>query len=123
MLFIYVLLFLVAAIKWGDWRRWRDFYPTILFFIVGDLLKNFLLYNHWLWTYKETIVFENIFRNHTIINIMKYENRCLYMFYIILEKTVSIVLVSIMGHNKTGGAYIMKMKNTRWHPCGITNLT
>jgi hypothetical protein len=70
MLFIYVILFLFAAIKWGDWRRWRDYYPTILFFIVGDLLKNFLLYNHWLWTYKETIVFESIFRNHTIINIM-----------------------------------------------------
>ncbi|OLS40636.1 CBO0543 family protein [Bacillus sp. MRMR6] len=70
MLIIYVLVFLVAAIIWGDWKGWRVYYPTILFFIVGDLLKNFLLYNHWLWTYKETMFFENILRNHTIINLM-----------------------------------------------------
>jgi hypothetical protein len=32
-----VALFLFAAIKWGDWRKWRNYYPTILFFMVGDL--------------------------------------------------------------------------------------
>ncbi|MET3698654.1 hypothetical protein SAMN05877753_104111 [Bacillus oleivorans] len=67
---IFNFLFLLAAIKWGDWKNWRDYYPTILFFWVGDLLKSYLLYNHWLWTYQETIFAENILRNHTIISLM-----------------------------------------------------
>lgn len=68
--FILNAVFLLAAIKWGDWRRWKEYYSTILFFIVGDLLKNYLLYNHWMWTYKETIFGDNILRNHTIISLL-----------------------------------------------------
>jgi len=30
-----------------------DYYPTILFFIIGDLLYSRLLYNHQLWAYQE----------------------------------------------------------------------
>ncbi|HZG71289.1 MAG TPA: CBO0543 family protein [Chondromyces sp.] len=67
---IFNLLFLSAAIKWGDWRRWSNYYPTLLFFIVGDLLKNFLLYNYPMWTYQEVFFAENVLRNHTIINLM-----------------------------------------------------
>jgi hypothetical protein len=67
---IYNGLFLVAAIKWGDWKHWNKYYSTILFFIVGDLLKNFLMYNHYVWSYQETIFAENLLRNHTIISLM-----------------------------------------------------
>jgi hypothetical protein len=70
MLLLYVALFLFAAIIWGDWRNWRVYYPTILFLMVGDLLKNFLFYNYWMWTYKETMFLESILRNHTIINLI-----------------------------------------------------
>jgi len=70
MLIIYVAVFLLAAIIWGDWRSWRLYYSTILFFIVGDLLKNFLFYNYWMWTYQETMFAKNILRNHTIISII-----------------------------------------------------
>ena len=63
-------LFLSAAIKWGDWRNWRDDYPTILFFVLGDLLKNFLFYNYWMWTFQETIFEQNILQNHTFILLM-----------------------------------------------------
>lgn len=68
--FIYNALFLIVGVKWGDWRNWRDYYPTILFFIIGDLLKNFLLYNYRMWTYQETIIGESILRNHTFISLM-----------------------------------------------------
>jgi hypothetical protein len=67
---IYNGLFLLAAIKWGDWKHWMKYYSTILFFIIGDLLKNFLMYNHSVWTYQETIFAENLLRNHTIISLM-----------------------------------------------------
>jgi hypothetical protein len=65
----FALLFLVAAIKWGDWRNWKVYYPTILFFICGDLLKNSLLHDHRMWTYHE-LIFENIFFGHLIINLL-----------------------------------------------------
>jgi len=35
--FVYGFLYLFAAWKWGDWKNWREYYPTILFFIIGDL--------------------------------------------------------------------------------------
>lgn len=68
--FIFNLLFLVAGIKWGNWRNWKIYYSTILFFIGGDLLKNALLHNHLMWEYKETIFGENILFSHFIINLM-----------------------------------------------------
>ncbi|WP_338448335.1 hypothetical protein R4Z09_19085 [Niallia oryzisoli] len=42
----HALLFLLAAMRWGDWLNWRMYYPTILFFIGGDLLKNALLHDY-----------------------------------------------------------------------------
>lgn len=66
----YALLFLLAAIKWGDWRNWRIYYPTILFFIGGDLLKNALLHNYRMWEYHEALFGEKIFFGHLIINLL-----------------------------------------------------
>ncbi|CAM4355570.1 hypothetical protein L1N85_15110 [Paenibacillus alkaliterrae] len=82
--FVYNALFLYAGIKWGDWRRWRDYYPTILFFICGDLLMNFLLYNYSMWTYQETFFGEQILRNHTFISLM--------IMFIVYPSTILIYL-------------------------------
>ncbi|MEE3952222.1 CBO0543 family protein [Peribacillus frigoritolerans] len=68
--FVFIALFLFAGIKWGDWRRWRDYYPTILFFIIGDLLYSCLLYNHQLWAFQETFFGMSILRNDTIISLI-----------------------------------------------------
>ncbi|MEH7226565.1 CBO0543 family protein [Bacillus sp. JJ1566] len=67
---VYNALFLLAAVKWGDWRRWREYYATILFFIVGDLLKNVLYHDYWVWTYQETMFAKNILINHTFITLL-----------------------------------------------------
>jgi hypothetical protein len=44
------LSFLIAGYKWGDWKNWRKYYSTILFFILMDLFYNFLLYHYPMWT-------------------------------------------------------------------------
>ncbi|RFB17999.1 hypothetical protein DZB84_03540 [Bacillus sp. HNG] len=67
---IYNALFLLAAVKWGDWRRWREYYPTILFFLIGDLLKNVFYHDYWIWTYQETIFAKDILSNHTFITLL-----------------------------------------------------
>lgn len=67
---LYNLLFLAAAIKWGDWKNWRTYYPTWLFFVGGDLFKNALLHDHLLWSYKETIFGTQFLLGHFIIDIV-----------------------------------------------------
>jgi hypothetical protein len=62
--------FFLAAIKWGDWKNWRDYYPTFLFFMVGDLLYQFLLYNKSMWLFQPSID-RGYLPNHTIIAIVK----------------------------------------------------
>lgn len=68
--FIFNFLFLLAALKWGDWRNWKLYYPTYLFFIGGDLFKNALLDDYRLWSYQETIFATNILFGHYVINFL-----------------------------------------------------
>jgi hypothetical protein len=45
----------MSAFKWGDWRRWEKYYPTILFVICLDLFSSILMYEHPLWVFKESL--------------------------------------------------------------------
>ena len=63
-------LFLIAGIKWGDWRNWREYHSTILFFWFGDLFYNFLCHDYLMWEYKESIFGSHILPNHTSISLL-----------------------------------------------------
>lgn len=43
--------YIAACFKWGVWRRWRDFYNTVLYVIIGDLAYQFVFNDYRLWTY------------------------------------------------------------------------
>ncbi|SHI77540.1 CBO0543 family protein [Desulfosporosinus lacus] len=43
------ILYILAAYKWGDWKNWKIYYPTILFWILGDYIYGYLTYNYPLW--------------------------------------------------------------------------
>lgn len=47
------IFFVLAAIKWGDWKHWKKYYPTIQFFIIGDLFYNLIFRDYPLWKFKE----------------------------------------------------------------------
>ncbi|MFC0560400.1 CBO0543 family protein [Halalkalibacter alkalisediminis] len=66
---IYNLLYILAGWRWGDWRNWKKYYPTILFLILCDLLHNFFAYNHPLWIYHENL-FPQLLLNHTTISLL-----------------------------------------------------
>ncbi|MDL4843061.1 CBO0543 family protein [Aquibacillus rhizosphaerae] len=72
MYFIYSFAFLLAGLKWGDWRNWRAYYPTILFIILIDILYNFLFYDYPMWSFEETVFGKSILSKHTYISIMNY---------------------------------------------------
>jgi hypothetical protein len=46
------ILTLIAAWKWGDWKNWRIYHTSMLYFALGNLLYNFLTANHFLWKLK-----------------------------------------------------------------------
>ncbi|PLS02438.1 CBO0543 family protein [Neobacillus cucumis] len=77
-------LFLLATIRWGDWKNWRRYYPTILFFIGGDLLKNTLFHDHRMWEYQETVLGEKILFGHLVINFL--------VMFVIYPSTILIYL-------------------------------
>lgn len=66
---VYNLIFCVAAWRFGDWRNWEKYYPTILFFVFGDLLHNFIMYDHYFWLFHENML-PTLLPNHTIISII-----------------------------------------------------
>lgn len=47
------VLLSIAAFKWGDWRNWKQYYPTILFAIMGNWTYELLTYRTPLWEYSD----------------------------------------------------------------------
>jgi hypothetical protein len=48
---LYCLLFSLICWRKGDLRNWRKYYPTILFFALGEMELNFIFYKYSLWQY------------------------------------------------------------------------
>lgn len=48
-----------------DWSNWKTYYPTIQFYIICNLLYNFLFYRHALWSYAA----KTSWLNHTVIDL------------------------------------------------------
>jgi hypothetical protein len=49
------ILSILIAWKWGDWRNWKLYYPTMLYYIVGDLSYIILSNDRPLWKYESPI--------------------------------------------------------------------
>ncbi|WP_047982321.1 CBO0543 family protein [Ornithinibacillus contaminans] len=67
---VYIFSFVIVGIKWADWKNWKQYYATILFFISCDLFHNLLTHDYPLWNYQETIFWEELLYNHTIISLL-----------------------------------------------------
>ncbi|MGD6896249.1 CBO0543 family protein [Bacillus infantis] len=65
-LLLVILVYILFAVYLVDWKRWNEFYPTIQYFIICNLLYNFLFYNHTLWSYHAVTV---DWLNHTLIEL------------------------------------------------------
>jgi len=63
MIFVYVSATILVCYKWGDWKSWREYYPTCLYFIIGDFIYKVLFYEHTLWQFEGLI-------NHTFSDFM-----------------------------------------------------
>ncbi|MRX72352.1 hypothetical protein GJU40_09335 [Bacillus lacus] len=65
-LLLVIVVWILFAYKFIDWRQWHKQYPTILFFVVINFVYNHLYFNHTLWAFRG-ITAEWL--NHSIINL------------------------------------------------------
>ena len=49
------VLGILACWKYGDWRHWRQYYPTILYVLIGDFVSDFLLCNKPLFSFGDFV--------------------------------------------------------------------
>ncbi|MGC5327370.1 CBO0543 family protein [Brevibacillus sp. SYSU BS000544] len=56
MVYLYSLLAIFSTWKWGNWRNWQEYYPTILFYITINLLHLVLTYDHPQWVFHDYFV-------------------------------------------------------------------
>ncbi|RIW32704.1 hypothetical protein D3H55_12540 [Bacillus salacetis] len=65
-LLLVVIVYILFAVIFVDWTRWKDYYPTVQYYLICNLTYNFLFYNHTLWKYKAVTVG---WLNHTLIEL------------------------------------------------------
>jgi hypothetical protein len=65
-LVLVIVVYVIFAKIFVDWKRWKEYYPTIQYFIICNLLYNFIFFNHTLWAYKAVTV---KWLNHTFIEL------------------------------------------------------
>ncbi|ERI94204.1 hypothetical protein HMPREF1982_01216 [Clostridiales bacterium oral taxon 876 str. F0540] len=61
---LHCFIWVAAAYKWGDWRNFQKYYPTMLFFVLGNLTHAVIFYNFPQWFYVSS------FLPHNLINII-----------------------------------------------------
>ncbi len=52
---LFVAAYVVISIRYGAWKRWKEYYSTFLYAIIGDLGYNLLFYEKSLWEYKNLV--------------------------------------------------------------------
>ncbi|MGG1679110.1 CBO0543 family protein [Neobacillus sp. NRS-1170] len=116
---IYSILWIIAAIKLGDWRNWKLYYPTMLFASVGNMLYEIVCSEYPMWAMEKnglpnhtipilllciigmplsTFVYLSNFPN-TLSNGRKFFYLTLFVFIFVVLEYISVQLGSITYHN------------------------
>lgn len=48
---LHCFIWIGVALKWGDWRNFWRYYPTMLFFVLGNFIHSIVFYNFSQWFY------------------------------------------------------------------------
>jgi len=92
---IFILLFIAILIawRWGDWRNWKLYYPTVLYMILGDLSYIIISNTKPLWQY-ESPIFSRHFVEALIVFVV-FPCTCLVFlpFYAKVSKSKKIIYI------------------------------
>jgi len=50
-----VAAYALLCFLYGAWKNWKEYYPTFLYVLVGDLAYNFIFYDKALWEYNKLV--------------------------------------------------------------------
>ncbi len=64
-----IIFFAIASFKWADWSSIKKYYPTILFFIICNLIHVIIYRNSPQWTFEPLGPIQNILYDDTVINL------------------------------------------------------
>ncbi|KMM39311.1 CBO0543 family protein [Guptibacillus hwajinpoensis] len=92
---IVTILFILAAWRYGDWRNWEKYYPTMLYMIVNAVLFNVITYEYPTWEWED---FSGVFSNHTLLDM-----------WIIFTQFPAVVLLYLSNYPKTVGGKIIRL--------------
>ncbi len=102
-------IWITCAYKWGDWKAWERYYPTMLFFGMGDLIYNAVFHQTPLWKFQsdflipplnELFVIFNIFFSTTLLYLSKFPKKLYHqityiVFWILLYVGIELFTLSI----------------------------
>ncbi|MCM0647218.1 hypothetical protein NBE98_02370 [Clostridium swellfunianum] len=96
------LLWGIGAYKLSDWKNWRKYYPTMLFFACGDLIYKLVFCNKLLWAFEadflvgslnELFVIFTVFFFTTLIFLSKYPKKLSHqIIYIVIWIAIYMVI-------------------------------
>ncbi|ERI89767.1 hypothetical protein HMPREF1982_04381 [Clostridiales bacterium oral taxon 876 str. F0540] len=53
LLIAFFIAWIIIAYKYSDWKNWRTYYPTIIFWGLGDMIYNVIFCDTPLWKYAD----------------------------------------------------------------------
>jgi hypothetical protein len=106
---ILAFIFIVSAYKWGDWKNWRKYYASMLFFGMGDLIYILVFHDKPLWKFvtdylvyplNELFVIFTIFFSSVLIFLTNYPKKLFHQtlynaFWISLYMLIEIFTINV----------------------------
>lgn len=53
------ILTIIASFKWGNWKDWQKYHPSMLYISTGGLLYEFIVKENTLWKFHADILYGN----------------------------------------------------------------
>lgn len=114
---IHAAIWIFAAYKWGDWKNWSKYYPTMLFMGMGDLIYNLVFFDKKLWLFNpgflnpiisELFVIFTIFSCTVLIFLTHFPKtlikQILYIsLWVIIYIVIEVFMVNIGMQKNTNG--------------------
>jgi hypothetical protein len=94
---IVTVLIVLAAWKWGDWKHWKLYYPTMLFFALGDFAAHLVTFNYPLWSYESPLL-KKTFSDLLIASVFFPATILLYLTHFPkkpLSKTIYVIIWAV----------------------------
>lgn len=51
------ILTIIASMKWGKWKNWQDYHPSMLFIAAGGLLYEYIVQENTLWKFHPDFIY------------------------------------------------------------------